>query len=86
MAIYVNERVCTSSDDIESFSPYSEPDNKSGEFQFIKIMNCKGHRKSVILGNVYRSPSAKAEQFNKLYDKFYKNSTIIAILTKLSIL
>ena len=68
LAIYVNKRVCDDEDNIEPFTPYHEPENNSGEFQFIKLKECKGHRKTVILGNVYRSPSNKPEKFNKLYD------------------
>ena len=68
LVIYINKRICEE-DDIEEFDPYSEPDNNSGEFQFVKIKNCKDHRKTTIIGNVYRSPSIKPEKFNKLYDK-----------------
>ena len=70
LVIYVNKRICEQ-DDIEDFDPYSEPDNNCGEFQFVKIKNCKGNRKTVIVGNVYRSPaqSNKPENFNKLFDK-----------------
>ena len=72
LAIYVNKRVCVDSDDIEIFCPYSESDNKSGEFQFIKIKNCEGQRKSVILGNIHRSPSAKPSEFNTLFDNILR--------------
>ena len=83
LAIYVNKRVCNDEDDIEPFIPYSEPDNKSGEFQFVKIKDCKGQRKTVILGNVYRSPSNKPEKFNKFFDMIsYKNLTVIGMQTK----
>ena len=70
LVIYLNKRICEE-DDIQEFDPYSEPDNNCGEFQFIKLKNCKGHRKTVIVGNVYRSPapSNKPESFNKLFDK-----------------
>ena len=68
LSIYINKRVCDDQDDIVPFCPYHDPDNNSGEFQFIKIKNCKGHRKTVILGNVYRSPSAKADKFNLLFE------------------
>ena len=68
LAIYVNKRVCDDEDNIELFTPYHEPENNSGEFQFIKLKECKGNRKTVILGNVYRSPLNKPEKFNKLYD------------------
>ena len=63
-------------DDVNEFVPYSEPDNKSGEFQFLKLRNCNGHRKTVILENVYRLPAAsnihsfnRPEKFNNLFDK-----------------
>ena len=84
LVTYINKRVCVEENDIEPFCPYSEPDNKSGEFQFIKIKNCKNLRKTIILGNVYRSPSSKPDAFNELYNnilqKFdnnkYSNKTI----------
>ena len=83
LSIYVNKRVCAE-EDIVSFCPYNEPGNTSGEFQFIKIKNCKGLRKTIILGNIYRSPSCKPDKFNILYntvlEKFnnnkYSNKTI----------
>ena len=70
LVTYVNKRVCEE-DDIEEFDPYSEQGNNSGEFQFFKLKNCNGNRKTVILGNVYRSPAAsnKPEKFNNLFDK-----------------
>ena len=68
LAIYVNKRACNDADNIVPFIPYSEPENNSGEFQFVKLQECKGHRKTVILGNVYRSPSNRPEKFNKYYE------------------
>ena len=68
LAIYVNKRVCIDEDKIVPFSPFSDPENTSGEFQFIKIQECKGKPKTVILGNVYRSPSKTPEKFNKFYE------------------
>ena len=68
LAIYVNKRVTGDEDNIVPFSPYAEPENYSGEFQFIKILECKGQRKTVILGNVYRSPSNKPEKFNNYFN------------------
>ena len=56
LAIYVNKRVCEF-DNIEAFDPNPDPTNNSGEFQFIKLKECKGTNKTVILGNVYHSPS-----------------------------
>ena len=69
LAIYVNTRACEDENDIVSFDPYSEPENFSGEFQFVKLNECKGRRKTVILGNVYRSPENKPEKFNIYFDK-----------------
>ena len=70
LVIYINKRLCEE-EDIEEFEPYSEEDNNSGEFQFIKLKNCYGRQKTVILGNVYRSPAAsnKPEKFNSFFDK-----------------
>ena len=59
LAIYINTRVCESESDIVKITPYNEPGNFSGEFQFVKVKECKGHRKTIILGNVYRSPAPK---------------------------
>ena len=68
LAIYVNKRVCNDADNIMPFSPCSEPQNSCGEFQFVKLQECKGHRKTVILGNVYRSPSKRPEKFNEYFE------------------
>ena len=68
LAIYVNKHVCDDEDDIVSFEPYNEPENFSGEFQFIKLKECKGHRKTIVLVNVYRSPSNKPEKFNDYFN------------------
>ena len=70
LVTYINKRICDEND-IEEFDPYSEEDNNSGEFQFFKIKNCKGNRKTIILGNIYRSPASsnKPEKFNNLFDK-----------------
>ena len=67
LIIYVNKQVCEE-DNIKCITPYSEPDNSSGEFQFIKLIDCKGSRKTIILGNVYRSPSCKPHKFNELFN------------------
>ena len=68
LALYVNKRVCDDGDDIVPFCPYSETENNSGEFQFVKLLECKGHRKTVILGNVYRTPSKSPEKFNNYFN------------------
>ncbi len=67
LAIYVNQRVCDDTN-IESLKINPEPENTSGEFQFVKIKDCKGKQKTVVIGNVYRSPSRKADSFNSLFD------------------
>ena len=67
LAIYVNKRVCDDTN-IESLNINPEPENTSGEFQFIKIKECKGTNKTVIIGNVYRSPKRKPDSFNSLFD------------------
>ena len=83
LVAYVNKRVCEA-DDIEIFIPYEEAENVSGEFQFIKIKNCKYNRKTIILANVYRSPSCKPKKFNEFFNTLlqkldcnrYSNKTI----------
>ena len=67
LTIYVNKRVCDE-DDIDKFNPNPEPNNTCGEFQFIKIKNCKQSNKNVVIGNVYRSPNRNPEQFNSLFE------------------
>ena len=86
LIIYINGRVCEK-ENIESICPYNEPRNTSGEFQFVKIKKCKGLQKTVILGNVYRSPSKKPANFNiyfnkileKLNNKRYSNKVIYIV-------
>ena len=68
LVTWVNTRVCEE-DEIEPVTTYSEPDNNSGEFQFFKIINCKKSKKSVIIGNVYRSPALNPNKFNDLFNK-----------------
>ena len=69
LAIYVNKRICSDEDNIKPFTPFDESENSgSGEFQFVRILECKGRPKTVILGNVYRSPSKSPDKFNKFYD------------------
>ena len=67
LTIYVNKRVCDE-DDIEEFDPNPEPANTCGEFQFLKVKNCKGSNKTVVIGNVYRSPARNPENFNSLLE------------------
>ena len=67
LAIYVNKRVCEI-ENIETFVANPEPSSTSGEFQFIKLKMCKGQQKTVIIGNIYRSPSRNPDSFNTLFD------------------
>ena len=55
---YVSENVCTLNEyePLDNLSNNSDP--KEGEFLFIKIKSCKKFSKTVIIGNMYRSPSA----------------------------
>ena len=54
LATYINKRLCTV-DDIELLCNIPEP-SPDGEFLFLKIKQCKNVNKTVIIGNVYRSP------------------------------
>ena len=54
---YVNIGIC-SADDVEKIDLGIEP-STDGEFLFNKIKSCKGYNGTVIVGNVYRSPSKK---------------------------
>ena len=65
--MYVNKRVCEL-EYIEPFNPNPEPQNTCGEFQFVKLKVCKGQNKTVIIGNIYRSPSRNPSNFNTLFD------------------
>ena len=67
LAMYINRRV-TDLDKIESFEPNPDPTNISGEFQFVKLHNCKGYNRTKIIGNVYRSPNRSVDKFPPLLD------------------
>ncbi|MCP4456642.1 MAG: endonuclease/exonuclease/phosphatase family protein, partial [Cytophagales bacterium] len=67
LAIYVHKRVADI-DKIELFNPNPDPTNTSGEFQFIKIHQCKGFNSTKIIANIYRSPSRNVESFNNLLE------------------
>ena len=69
LATYVNENVCS----IDEFQKIdldsdSESRNVDGEFLFVKISQCKGIKKSIVIGNVYRSPSSKHTKFIDLLE------------------
>ena len=68
LAIYVNTRVFADEENIKEFDPNPEPENSCGEFQFVKILNCKNYNKTIVLGNIYRSPSRKPDAFNELFE------------------
>ena len=63
LATYINKRVCS---DDECIKLDIVPETVTGgEFMITKIINCKGSAKSVIIANIYRSPSRKPDQFNE---------------------
>ena len=73
LAIYVNRRVCNL-EQIESFRPTFEGDGDlNGEFQFVKIHNCKGSNKTKLLVNVYRSPSRSIDKFTEILDNILRS-------------
>ena len=53
LVIYVNERVCDFEDIDREFNPNPEPENSGGEFQYIKLKNCKVNNKTTIIGNIH---------------------------------
>ena len=63
LATYIRKTICRE-DDFENFVPknMAEP-SFDGEFMFTKITRCKGIQKTIILGNVYRSPSSNIDKF-----------------------
>ena len=73
LAIYINKRVC-SLEQIESFKPkYGDDGDMSGEFQFVKIHNCKGFNRTKLIVNVYRSPSRNVEKFTNILDNVIRS-------------
>ncbi len=72
LALYINKRVADT-DKIEIFSPNPDPSNTCGEFQFVKIHQCKGFNRTKIIGNVYRSPSRVVDSFNKHLESILQN-------------
>ena len=68
LIMYINKNV-VDADKIEFFQPNPEPTNACGEFQFVKIHQCKGFNRTKIIANVYRSPSRNVKSFNDLLDK-----------------
>ena len=60
---YVNSDVCNVNEYeiVDQLSTNVDPEE--GEFLFIKIINCKRLPKTVIIGNMYRSPSVSPSNF-----------------------
>ena len=62
LATYVNKRVCSEEDHTKlDIVPETIIDS---EFLLTKLTNCKGSGKSVVIANVYRSPSRTPDKFN----------------------
>ena len=74
LAIYVSVDVC-SLDDIETIDIGSEQPSPNGEFLFVKIKQCKKVKKTVIVGSVYRSPSANPNNFIELIERVLQRLT-----------
>ena len=68
LAIYVNKSFC-SEDDLVDLKLEVQPPDPNGEFLFVKVSNCKNSEKTIILGNVYRSPSNNTQKFLDLYEQ-----------------
>ena len=68
LVTYVNTRVCEE-DSMVVLDHNPEAQETAGEFQFTKIKNCLALGKSIVIGNVYRSPSRNPEAFLTLFEK-----------------
>ena len=67
LLIYVNKRICEE-DDIEGIDLEQDP-TTDGEVLFIKIKSCKKFSNTVLIGNVYRSPSSpNTHNFNSIIE------------------
>ena len=67
LAIYINKSVCDF-EKIERIDLALDPEDMSGEFQLVKIHNCKGLNKTKVIVNFYRSPSRDTNNFISLLD------------------
>ena len=82
LATYINKNVCDY-DKIEIIDLNSETTNLEGEILILKINECKGFGKSVLVGNLYRSPSCQPTnfitQFENILQKLerHANKTIV---------
>ena len=73
LALYINKKVCDQ-EQIEFFRPKFEGDgDPNGEFQFVKIHDCKKSNKTKLLVNVYRSPSRNVDNFVELLDNVLRS-------------
>ena len=55
---YISKRVCNDYEIVE-FNPNRDEANGNGEFHFVKLHKCLGTNRTVIIGNIYRSPAKK---------------------------
>ena len=88
LAIYVNRRVCDDAD-LEVVEIENLTSTNSCEFMFLKINvilnNNKNNKKSFIIGNFYRSPSASPNEFCENFECIlskldrHKNKNIILV-------
>jgi exonuclease III len=67
LATYINKNLCDF-DNSQQIDLKLDPSVNEGEFLFVKAKFCKGFNKTVIIGNVYRSPSGKHESFMRQYE------------------
>ena len=73
LALYINKKVCDQ-EQIEFFRPKFEGDgDPNGEFQFVKIHDCKKSNKTKLFVNVYRSPSRNVDNFVELLDNVLRS-------------
>ena len=69
LATYINKSLCNEEDITRLEDVEPEIPEQNGEFLFVKVANCKGTEKTIIIGNVYRSPSSSTQKFIELYDE-----------------
>ena len=67
LAIYVNVRVCAL-DEIEPIDLGEGFPSPDGEISLVKINHCKKFNKSLIIANIYRSPSRQPHKFIELLE------------------
>ena len=72
LAIFINKKV-GGPENIEKFDVSSiDPANNNSELQLVKIHNCKGTNKTVVVINFYRSPSRDPKKFIATLDCLLK--------------